>query len=258
MTTTYPVYTPTEPTGPPPRDLLDSNNAQLVNTLKDRADFLTTSGRMYITARDALDTANHRLKHALNILTHRCKETHEERDKLRDELGVSKGLLDFTQNDLNTMRHAITGLEGTINRLRGNMAELERQLTGMQRTNDNLWQQYNNVRRERNRAIGERNRAIGERDRALGERDRARIQFAGALAQYNLVFGQLGQTNAQLAHANNRVNFGIQTLGRLRNRLFQQIAALRIQVQWFRIRQLNPPPPPLNNILPETIWLPLQ
>jgi hypothetical protein len=80
------------------------------------------------------------------------------------------------------------------------------------------------------------------------------IQSIGALAQYNLVFEQLGRVNAQLVHANNRVQAGINTLTRLRNRLFQQIGALRIQVQWFRIRQLNPPPPPLNNPS-DTLWL---
>ncbi|UZO24356.1 uncharacterized protein OCT59_016659 [Rhizophagus irregularis] len=34
------------------------------------------------------------------------------------------------------------------------------------------------------------------------ERNDARIQSTDALAQYDLVFGQLGQANAQLAHVN--------------------------------------------------------
>ena len=83
------------------------------------------------------------------------------------------------------------------------------------------------------------------------------IQSVGALAQYNLVFEQLERVNVQLVYANNQVQAGINTLTRLRNRLFQQIGALQIQVQWFRIRQLNLPPPPLNNP-PDTIWLQLR
>lgn len=160
-------------------------------------------------------------------------------------------------------------------RLRYNFSERDR----IRRERNNFWLRLTEARREIDRITAERDahvRDIGilrghldrirrERNQAghanailIRERNEAQIQSTGTLAQYNLVFGQLGQINMQLAHANNRVRFGIQTLGRLRNRLFQQIAALRIQVQWFRIRQLNPPPPPLNNILPETIWLPLR
>ncbi|UZO23911.1 uncharacterized protein OCT59_016240 [Rhizophagus irregularis] len=233
MLTPIAIYTPSEPTGPPPRDLRDMNNIPLVAVIKDLTDFLTVSDRMVVN-RD-VQNANHRLKHALNLLIHRCRETYEERDilkaerdrsrkerdELQDELEVQTGLLGFTQDELNIVQDTITGLEA-------NLAELEREFGGMRMTNRRLQQQYNLMRGERNRAIGERNRAIGERDAARN----------------------------QLVYANNRVLFGIRTLGRLRNRLFQQIAALRIQVQWFRIRQLNPPPPPLNN--PQnTIWLPL-
>ena len=238
--TPIPVYTPSEPTGPPPRDLRDMNNIPLVAVIKDLTDFLTVSDRMVVN-RD-VHNANHRLKHALNLLVHRCRETYEERDtlkverdrsrkerdELQDELEVQTGLLGLTQNELNIVQNTITGLDITIIGLEANLTELEREFGGMRTTNRRLQQQYNLMRGERNRAIGERNRALGERDAARN----------------------------RLVYANNRVLFGIRTLGRLRNRLFQQIAALRIQVQWFRIRQLNPPPPPLNN--PQnTIWLPL-
>ncbi|PKB93869.1 hypothetical protein RhiirA5_440115, partial [Rhizophagus irregularis] len=58
--------------------------------------------------------------------------------------------------------------------------------------------------------------------------------------QLVLANAQLGQVNAQLAHANNRVCFGIQTLGRLKNRLFQQIAALRIQLlPYFMVERMK-------------------
>ncbi|GBC15371.2 hypothetical protein RIR_jg27871.t4 [Rhizophagus irregularis DAOM 181602=DAOM 197198] len=64
--------------------------------------------------------------------------------------------------------------------------------------------------------------------------------------QYNLMRGERNRAIGE----RNRAKASVM------NRLFQQIAALRIQVQWFRIRQLNLPPPPLNH--PQnTIWLPL-
>ena len=244
MVTTYPVYTPTEPVGPPPRDLLDiTNNLVLVGIVKDRADFLTTNGRMYGTHGDEMDRANHRLKHALNIITRRCRDTaaehdnlQKERDDLRKELdnlrieyGISSDLVKDTQNKVDEA-----------------LANVKRQLADIQRIsniNRNLQRENNNLQEQRNRAVRDRNAA-------RAERDNVRIQ-------YGQVNAQLGQANNLLGHANNRVQFGINALARLRNRFLQQIAALRIQVQWFRIRQLNPPPPPLNNP-PETIWLRLQ
>ncbi|GBC20246.2 hypothetical protein GLOIN_2v1790588 [Rhizophagus irregularis DAOM 181602=DAOM 197198] len=118
-----------------------------------------------------VQNANHRLKHALNLLIHRCRETYEERDilkaerdrsrkerdELQDELEVQTGLLGLTQDELNNVQDTITSLKA-------NLAELEREFGGMRTTNRRLQQQYNLMRGERNRAIGERNRAIGERD----------------------------------------------------------------------------------------------
>ncbi|CAB4398924.1 unnamed protein product [Rhizophagus irregularis] len=169
MSTPIAIYTPSEPTGPPPRDLRDMNNIPLVAVIKDLTDFLTVSDRMVVN-RD-VQNANHRLKHALNLLIHRCRETYEERDilkaerdrsrkerdELQDELEVQTGLLGLTQDELNIVQDTITGLEA-------NLAELEREFGGMRTTNRRLQQQYNLMRGERNRAIGERNRAIGERD----------------------------------------------------------------------------------------------
>ncbi|GBC39590.2 hypothetical protein GLOIN_2v1790588 [Rhizophagus irregularis DAOM 181602=DAOM 197198] len=147
------------------------NNIPLVAVIKDLTDFLTVSDRMVVN-RD-IQNANHRLKHALNLLIHHCRETYEERDilkaerdrsrkehdELQDELEVQTGLLGLTQDELNIVQDTITGLEA-------NLAELEREFGGMRTTNRRLQQQYNLMRGERNRAIGERNRAIGERDAA--------------------------------------------------------------------------------------------
>ncbi|CAB4410322.1 unnamed protein product [Rhizophagus irregularis] len=176
--TPIPVYTPSEPTGPPPRDLRDMNNIPLVAVIKDLTDFLTVSDRMVVN-RD-VHNANHRLKHAFNLLVHRCRETYEERDtlkverdrsrkerdELQDELEVQTGLLGLTQNELNIVQNTITGLDITIISLEANLTELEHEFGGMRTTNRRLQQQYNLMRGERNRAIGERNRALGKRDAA--------------------------------------------------------------------------------------------
>ncbi|GET60457.1 hypothetical protein RIR_jg42622.t4 [Rhizophagus irregularis DAOM 181602=DAOM 197198] len=82
-----------------------------------------------------VQNANHRLKHALNLLIHRCRETYEERDILKAERDRSRKERDELQDELEFKKL--------------------------------IWlnwnQQYNLMRGERNRAIGERNRAIGER-----------------------------------------------------------------------------------------------
>ncbi|GET55932.1 hypothetical protein GLOIN_2v1790588 [Rhizophagus irregularis DAOM 181602=DAOM 197198] len=101
-----------------------------------------------------VQNANHRLKHALNLLIHRCRETYEERDILKAERDRSrKNVMNYKMNSS----------------LEANLAELEREFGGMRTTNRRLQQQYNLMRGERNRAIGERNRAIGEHDVARNQ-----------------------------------------------------------------------------------------
>ena len=255
MAALYPIYTPSEPTGPLPGDFGGKDEDWLVGVVKDRADFLTETGRMHlITNTDPLHLANHRLKHAVNELRRRCRSTHEDYDLLKRQYKITKDMLDHAQNRIRAFDETHANLE---NRLRtiGAMNDTLRD------ANHNLQRDSDTFQRLRNQAIDERNRARADYDRAARERNIAQ----NAVNRGNILLnhwrlratrtgGQLVQANAQLAHANNRVRFGIQTLGRLRNRLFQQIAALRIQVQWFRIRQLNPPPPPPNNP-PNLIWL---
>jgi chromosome segregation ATPase len=258
MATLYPIYTPSEPTGPPPDDFGGKDDDWLVGVVKDRADYLTETGRMHlITATDPLHLANHRLKHAVNELRRRCRITHEDYDLLQRQYNITKDLLDRTQKRIKTVDEVHANLE---NRLR----TVSTMNDTLRDANHNLQRDSDTFQRLRNQAIDERNRARTDYDRAARERNNAQ----NAVNRGNILLnhwrlratrtgGQLVLANAQLAHANNRVRFGIQTLGRLRNRLFQQIAALRIQVQWFRIRQLNPPLPPLNH--PQnTTWLLLQ
>ena len=258
MATLYPIYTPSEPTGLPPDDFGGKDNDWLVGVVKDCADYLTETSRMHlITATDLLHLANHRLKHAINELRRRCRITHEDYDLLQRQYNITKDLLDHTQKRIKTVDEVHANLE---NRLR----TVSTMNDTLRNANHNLQRDSDTFQRLRNQAIDERNRARTDYDRAARERNNAQ----NAVNRGNILLnhwrlratrtgGQLVLANAQLAHANNRVRFGIQTLEWLRNRLFQQIAALRIQVQWFRIRQLNPPPPPLNH--PQnTTWLLLQ
>jgi uncharacterized protein involved in exopolysaccharide biosynthesis len=92
----------------------------------------------------------------------------------------------------------------------------------------------------------------GERDIARAQYNATRMQYNGINAQYNLVYDQLANANNQVANANNQLanvnnqlqieQFTVRNLGHTRAILIQRNAALRIQVQWFRNRQLNPPP----------------
>ena len=261
--TPIPVYTPGEPTGLPSIHLAnEEDDDELVRILKAHANLLTTRGRL--TVDSEIQEANNQIKHIINILMQRCKSKHEE-------LGITKDLLAFAQGKINAFDETFTNLE--------------RQLIIIRAANDNFIEENNNLQRDYDTMVELRRRAIGERNQARHERNVLQADYTQAVRDRNeaqnavnrgnillnhwrlratrtggqlvLANAQIGQVNAQLAHANNRVRFGIQTLGRLRNRLFQQIAALRIQVQWFWIRQLNPLPPPLNN--PQnTTWLLLQ
>jgi len=263
MSTSTPisVYTPGEPTGPPPAHLAnEKDDKKLVGILKAHANLLTTRGRL--TVDSEIQEANTQIKHIINILMQRCEAKHEELD-------TTKGLLAFTQDKINAFDETFTNLEHQLVIIRAAN-------DNFRDANHNLQRDYDTVDELRRRAIGERNQARHERNvlqadytQAVRDRNEAqnavnrgnillnhwRLRATRTGGQLVLANAQIGQVNAQLAHANNRVRFGIQTLGRLRNRLFQQIAALRIQVQWFRIRQLNPPPPPLNNPEHSVTWL---
>ncbi|CAG8779426.1 11608_t:CDS:2, partial [Rhizophagus irregularis] len=84
MLTPIAIYTPSESTGPPPRDLHDMNNIPLVAVIKDLTDFLTV--KTY-KERDILKVERDRSR--------------KERDELQDKLEVQTGLLGLTQDELN-------------------------------------------------------------------------------------------------------------------------------------------------------------
>ena len=184
---------------------------------------------------------------------------------------INAGRMTVDPAVIQTAREAVQMADLLVERLRYNFSErdrIQRNLDQMRIEKNDFWIRLTEARRGIDTITAERDELVRERGILQGrlgrireernrthhangiltrERNEARIRYTGTLAQYNLVFGQLGQANALLTHANNRVQFGIRALARFRNRFIQQIAALRIQVQWFRIRQLNPPPPPLNN-----------
>jgi chromosome segregation ATPase len=212
------AYTPTEPTGPPPGFLVAMDENGLVNALKAHADFLLTRHRLHIMPE--LEGANHQIKHIINILMGRCRRIVDREREVRIQLGSSKDLLRYTQRGLDAATRE-------RNELRGLRGALERRVNAL----------------------------TGERDIARAQFNAARMQCNGINAQYNLVYGQLANANNQVANANNQLRieqFTIRNLGRARATLIQRNAALRIQVQWFRNRQLNPPPIVQQN--PQT-WL---
>jgi chromosome segregation ATPase len=146
----------------------------------------------------------------------RCKRTGDRERELRIQLGSSKDLLRYTQRGLDAATRE-------RNELRGRRAALERRIAAL----------------------------TGKHDIARAQHNAARMQCNGINAQYNLVYGQLANANNQVANANNQVvnvnnqlqieQFTVRNLGRVQATLIQRNVTLRIQVQWFRNRQLNPP-----------------
>jgi chromosome segregation ATPase len=157
----------------------------------------------------------------------RYKRTGDRERELRIQLGSSKDLLRYTQR----------GLDATTrkrNELRGQRTALERRIAAL----------------------------TEEHDIARAQHNAARMQCNSINAQYNLVYGQLANANNQVANANNQLanvnnqlqieQFTVRNLGHAWATLIQRNAALKIQVQWFKNRQLNPPPIVQQN--PQT-WL---
>ncbi|GET64192.1 hypothetical protein GLOIN_2v1790588 [Rhizophagus irregularis DAOM 181602=DAOM 197198] len=208
--TPIPVYTPSEPTGPPPAHLTnEENDDELVRILKAHANLLTTRGRL--TVDSEIQEANNQIKHIINILMYRCKAKYEE-------LGITKDLLVFAQGKINAFDETFTNLE--------------RQLVIIRAANDNFIEENHNLQRDYDTMVKLRRRAIGERNQARHERNVLQADYTQAVRDRNeaqnavnrgnillnhwrlratrtggqlvLVNAQLGQVNAQLAHANNR------------------------------------------------------
>ncbi|CAB4408356.1 unnamed protein product [Rhizophagus irregularis] len=147
--TPIPVYTPGEPTGPPPAHLAnEKDDDKLVGILKAHANLLTTRGRL--TVDSEIQEANNQIKHIINILMERCEAKHEELD-------TTKGLLAFTQDKINAFDETFTNLE--------------RQLIIIRAANDNFIEENHNLQRDYDTMVELRRRAIGEQNQARHERN---------------------------------------------------------------------------------------
>jgi len=214
------AYVPTDPTGPPPAHLVAVDIGQLVNTLRNDADALLVNGRINVTA--DLIRANHEIKHIIRIIIDRAVQVEEREKQTRTELDTASGLLKYLQ-DVNTAR--------------------EREI--------------NNIRRRLNECQNEGNRLRNEKDTLLLANNNQAYELQDRQTRQRRIRDGLQQRNNRLADQLAIERLTTRNLGRIRARMQTQLAVLRIQAQWFRIRQggpiVNNPPD-----APQVIWLPLQ
>jgi hypothetical protein len=213
------AYVPTDPTGPPPAHLVAMNIGQLVDTLRNDADALLITGRINVTA--DLIRANHEIKHIIRIVIGHAIQVEEREKQTRTELDTASGLLKYLQ-DVNTAR------EREINNIRRRLTDCQRMREMDQNERDALFMANNN-------------QAYELQEQQIRQR---RIRNG------------LQQRNNRLADRLAIERLTTRNLGRIRTRMQTQLAALRIQAQWFRIRQGGP----IANNPPNTppvIWLPL-
>jgi len=214
------AYVPTDPTGPPPAHLVAVDIGQLVNTLRNDADALLVNGRINVMA--DLIRANHEIKHIIRIIIDRAVQVEEREKQTRTELDTASGLLKYLQ-DVNTAR--------------------EREI--------------NNIRRRLNECQNEGNRLRNERDTLLLANNNQAYELQDQQTRQRRIRDGLQQRNNRLADQLAIERLTTRNLGRIRARMQTQLAVLRIQAQWFRIRQggpiVNNPPD-----APQVIWLPLQ
>ncbi|PKK69288.1 hypothetical protein RhiirC2_781186 [Rhizophagus irregularis] len=85
----------------------------------------TTRGRLIVNSE--IQKANNQIKYIINILMQRCKAKHEE-------LGITKDLSVFTQNQINKFDETFTNLE--------------RQLIIIRAANDNFIEENYNLQRD--------------------------------------------------------------------------------------------------------------
>ncbi|GET53381.1 hypothetical protein GLOIN_2v1790588 [Rhizophagus irregularis DAOM 181602=DAOM 197198] len=176
--TPIPVYTPSEPTGPPPAHLVnEKDDDELVRILKAHANLLTTRGRL--TVDSEIQEANNQIKHIINILMYRCKAKHEE-------LGITKDLLVFAQGKINAFDETFTNLE--------------RQLVIIRAANDNFIEENHNLQRDYDTMVELRRWAIGERNQARHERNVLQADYTQAVRDRNEAQNAVNRGNILLNH----------------------------------------------------------
>ena len=166
-----------------PQHIATMSDADLSARLRVNLDELLTSGRVYVN--DALIRTRGEIDHIINHLNNKIMHAREIQVMADNEKGVSDGLLRELQERYDQLQIDARRLQQRGNADRANY-DFERNdlLTRQRRVRDGLQQRIN---------------------RLTGERDNANAQLANV--------------NAQLVHANNRAQYGIQTLIRLRDRL---------------------------------------
>jgi hypothetical protein len=217
------AYVPTDPTGTPPAHLVAMDIGQLVHTLKNDANALLVNGRINVTP--DLIGINHEIKYIIDILINRAVQIEEREKQKQEELDTAKGLLKYLQ-EVNTAR--------------------EREI--------------NNVRRRAGLLQNERDVLRNERDALVIANNNQAYDLQEQQTRQRRIRDALQQRNTRLTDQLAIERLTSRNLGRIRARMQAQIAVLRIQAQWFRIRQVGPginnPPPPINT--PQVVWLPLQ
>ncbi|GBC02714.1 hypothetical protein RclHR1_04780001 [Rhizophagus clarus] len=185
---------------------------QLINALKNGADALLVNGRMTVTPN--LININHEIKHIIGLIIAHGIQVEERARQTREELDTSTGLLKFLQEVTNAREREIHGIR----------------------------QRLIACQNERNRLQNERNHLVN------ANRDQAN-QLQVQQVQQRRIRDNLQQGNNRLTHQLAIERLTSRNLGRIRDRMQAQLAVLRIQAQWFRIRQANPivnNPPPDN------------
>ncbi|CAB4403206.1 unnamed protein product [Rhizophagus irregularis] len=135
--TPIPVYTPGEPTGPPPAHLAnEENDDKLVGILKTHANLLTT-----------------RAKH--------------------EELDTTKGLLAFTQDKINAFDETFTNLERQLIIIRAANDNFIEENHNLQRDYDTMVELRWRAIGERNQARHERNVLQADYTQAVRDRNEA-------------------------------------------------------------------------------------
>ena len=215
------AYVPTDPTGPPSAHLVAMDINQLINALKNDADALLVNGRMTVTPN--LININHEIKHIIGLIIAHGIQVEERARQTREELDTSTGLLKYLQEVTNAREREIHGIR----------------------------QRLIACQNERNGLQNERNHLVN------ANRDQAN-QLQDQQVRQRRIRDTLQQRNNRLTHQLAIERLTSRNLGRIRDRMQAQLAALRIQAQWFQIRQAGPivNNPHLDN--PQVIWLPLQ
>ena len=179
----------------------------------------------------------------------------ETRDIMQDERDNMWDNMNELTRDYNTGRTLLLRANAEIDELKAFCGWLQMTCDALQTTCDRLNGELYRMQRDftfRENDLGRRLRLIRdnlqERIRRLtGERDNARAQTTNARNQYIFVYDQLVATN------NGILQFTIGNLTRIRDRLRQQVAVLRMQIAWYRARAGPPVPPPVP---PQIIWIP--